>query len=309
MILRQLYAPLLLHSFLTNHYLNKMKILFLFSFLSALLCSSDTMQQADSLPKLKASLTFYASFDEKTEADLAKGDASMYTAKEYDQLPEGEKGLRSEYIRLVSDQGVSGGCLDFTQKSDHIVFFKASDNLAYSRQDWSGTVSFWLQLDPNQDPEPGYCDPIQVTDEGYDDAALWVDFSDKNPRDFRLGVFGDAEVWNPEGGEGGDHPEFMKRLVSAKSLPFSREQWTHVVIRFSQLNTANGSTQLYLNGRLQGVQENIQEPFSWELERATIRLGISYVGLLDELSVFNRALSEEEILVLYELKGGVKSIL
>jgi hypothetical protein len=286
-----------------------MKILFLFTFLLSLFFSSGTIQEADSIQKLKASLTFYASFDEKAEADFAKGDASIYTAKEYDQLPKGEKGLRSEYIQLVSDQGVSGGCLDFTRKSDHIVFFEASDNLAYSRQDWSGTVSFWLQLDPNQDLEPGYCDPIQITDEGYDDAALWVDFSDQNPRDFRLGVFGDAEVWNPEGGEGGDHPEFMKRLVPAKSLPFNREQWTHVAIRFSQLNTANGSAQLYLNGRLQGAQENIKEPFSWELERATIRLGISYVGLMDELAIFNRALSEEEMMTLYQLEGGVKSML
>lgn len=286
-----------------------MKTLFLFPFLSSLLFSSDTIHEPDSLPKLKASLTFYASFDGKAEADLAKGDASIYTAKEYDQLPEGEKGLKSEHIQLISDQGVLGGCLDFTRKSDHIVFFKAADNITYSKQKWNGTVSFWLQLNPSQDLEPGYCDPIQITDEGYDDAALWVDFNDQNPRDFRLGVFGDAEVWNPEGGEGGDHPEFMQRLVPAKSVPFSREAWTHVVIRFSDLNTEKGSAQLYLNGQLQGSQQNIKEPFSWDLERATIRLGISYVGLMDELSIFNRALSEEEILVLYRMEGGVKSIL
>lgn len=285
-----------------------MKILVLLIGLIVLLSSSCSSQETDSRQTLKTSLTFYASFDEKSDADFAKGDASMYTARKYDQLPEGEKGLKSEHIQLVPE-GVSGGALNFTQKSEHILFFKASENLDYSAQDWSGTLSFWLQLDPNQDLEPGYCDPIQITDEGYDDAALWVDFSDQNPRDFRLGVYGDATAWNPEGGEGGDHPEFMQRLVPAKSFPFSRKQWTHVVIQFSQLNTNLGSAQLYLNGQLQGTQKDIQEPFSWELERATIRLGINYVGLMDELAIFNRALREDEIKALYELEGGVKSML
>ncbi|WPP52694.1 LamG-like jellyroll fold domain-containing protein [Catalinimonas niigatensis] len=286
-----------------------MKILFLFTFLTSMLILSDVDPKAYKQQSLKEALTFYASFDEKTDADFAKGDARIYTADEYDQLPKGKKGLKSKYIQRISDQGVIGGALNFKQKNDHVVFFKAADNLVYSAQDWSGTVSFWLQLDPNQDLEPGYCDPIQITDEGYDDASFWVDFSDKNPRNFRLGVFGDAAVWNPGGGEGGDHPDFLKRLVPAKSVPFSREQWTHVVMRFSHLNTAGGSAQLYLNGKLQGTQQNIKEPFSWELERATIRLGISYVGLMDELAIFNQALSEEEILALYQLKGGVKSIL
>lgn len=286
-----------------------MKTLFLFTFFTSLFMASGADQEAYRQQKLKESLTFYTSFDESAEADFAKGDANIYTVKEYDQLPKGEKGLTSEYIQLIKDKGISGGCLDFTQKSDHIVFFQAADNLPYSENDWNGTVSFWLQLDPNQDLEPGYCDPIQITDEGYDDASLWVDFSDKNPRDFRMGVYGDAEVWNPGGGEGGDHPDFMKRLVPAQSNPFSRNRWTHVVIRFSHLNTGRGSAQLYLNGQLQGTQQNIKEPFSWELERATIRMGINYVGLMDELSIFNQALSDEDIQVLYRLEGGVKSIL
>lgn len=282
-----------------------MKTLSLLSFLVFLLISAGT----DQLPNLKDSLTFYASFDEKAEADFARGDAQMYTAADYDQLPRGKKGLHSEHIQLLKEQGVAGGCLDFKRRSDDVLFFQAAENMSYSEEDWSGTVSFWLQLEPNQDLAPGYCDPIQITDEGYDDASLWVDFSDKNPRDFRMGVFGDAKVWNPGGGEGGDHPEFLDRLVPAQAMPFSRDEWTHVVIRFSQLNAGQGKATLFLNGRLQGAQENITEPFSWNLERTTIRLGISYVGLMDELAIFDRALSEEEVNTLYQMKGGLKSML
>jgi hypothetical protein len=124
-----------------------------------------------------------------------------------------------------------------------------------------------------------------------------------------MGVFGDAEVWNPGGGEGGDHPEFLDRLVPAQAMPFSRDEWTHVVIRFSHLNTGQGRATLFLNGKSQGAQENITEPFSWDLEKATIRLGINYVGLMDEIAIFNRALSEEEINTIFQMKNGLKSML
>ena len=259
--------------------------------------------------QLKESLSFYASFDGQPDADYARGDARMYTVKKYDQLPDGKKGLKSKFILLAEGEGVSGDALRFTQKNDNIVFFKAQENLPYSRENWSGTVSFWMQLNPDEDLEPGYCDPIQITDEGYNDAALWVDFSDKNPRAFRMGVYADLQAWNPEGTEGADNPAFVKRLVPSRSMPFGRDQWTHVVIRYENLNTAQGEAQLYLNGALQGTQENITEPFGWDIERATIRLGLSYVGLLDELAVFDKALAQEDIAKLYRMRGNMKSIL
>lgn len=264
---------------------------------------------ADGQHQLKESLTFYASFDGQADADYARGDARMYTVKNYDQLPDGKKGLKSKFIRLAQGEGVSGDALEFTQKNDNIVYFKAQENLPYSRESWSGTVSFWMQLNPDEDLEPGYCDPIQITDEGYNDAALWVDFSDKNPRAFRMGVYADLQAWNPEGTEGADNPEFVKRLVPSRSMPFGRDQWTHVVIRYENLNAGQGKAQLYLNGALQGTQENITEPFGWDIERATIRLGLSYVGLLDELAVFDKALTKEEIAELYSMRGNMKSIL
>jgi len=281
-----------------------MKTIFLLLLLIPVLSLSPKEPQ-----KLKESLTFYASFDRDAEADYARGDARIYTATDYDQLPEGEEGIHSENISLATGKGVSGDALSFIQKSKHIVFYKAKENMAYREEGWSGTVSFWLQLNPDTDLEPGYCDPIQITDEDYNDAALWVDFSDKNPRSFRMGVYGDLKDWNPEGIEGAENPEFAKRLVPSKSMPFSRQRWTHVLIRFADLNTQNGSAELYLNAELQGKRENVSEAFSWEPEQATIRLGLSYVGLLDELAIFDRALSQEEIQVLYSKQEYLKNML
>ena len=52
----------------------------------------------------------------------------------------------------------------------------------------------------------------------------------------------------------------------------------------------------------------IDEPFTWDMSLGAIRLGINYVGLYDELALFDRALTAEEVRMLYELPGGVASI-
>ena len=69
-----------------------------------------------------------------------------------------------------------------------------------------------------------------------------------------------------------------------------------------------GVATLYLDGVLQGKSPVISEPFGWDLERAAIRLGVNYVGLFDDLSVFNRELSAQEVKTLHQLKNGVKSL-
>jgi hypothetical protein len=167
-----------------------------------------------------------------------------------------------------------------------------------------------LSLDPETDLEPGYCDPLQITDKDYNDAALWVDFTkDDKPRHFRLGVFGDLKTWNPKDLPPDKNPDFMGRLVVVKKTPFARGRWTHVVITHQGLGGANGGVaKLYLDGVLQGKTPVISEPFGWDLERAAIRLGVNYVGLFDDLAVFNRELSGQEVKALHQLKDGLKSL-
>ena len=151
---------------------------------------------------------------------------------------------------------------------------------------------------------------IQVTAEAFNDAALWVDFTkDDKPRHFRLGVFGDLKAWNPKNLAADQNPDFNKRLIVVNQPPFGRGRWTHVVITHSGLNTeAGGVAKLYLNGQLQGTTEGIREPFTWDLSRAAIRVGVNYVGLFDDLAVFNRALTEQEVRELLRLRGGVSAL-
>jgi hypothetical protein len=156
---------------------------------------------------------------------------------------------------------------------------------------WNGTVSFWLSLNPDQDLT-GFSDPIQITDKDYNDAAMWVDFTGNDkPRHFRLGVFGNLLAWNPNSVRGQTNPEFLRHIVAVTTPPFARGTWTHVAFTFSGLNSQPpGSAKLYVNGKMQGSTEPITEPFTWDITKAKIRVGVNYVGLLDELSIFSRAL-------------------
>jgi len=198
----------------------------------------------------------------------------------------------------------------FTERSSGNIYYPSEKNIAYNTENWSGAISFWLSLDPSKDLEPGYCDPIQITDVSYNDAAIWVDFTKENPRDFRLGVIGDRDVWNPNPeGPDNENPIFNKRLAGVKNPPFGSDTWTHILINFSELNSTNGKATLYINGKQMGVRNNIDTPFTWELSKSNIYLGLGYIGLMDDLSIFNKSLTQEEITTLYTLENGVQSIL
>jgi hypothetical protein len=82
-----------------------------------------------------------------------------------------------------------------------------------------------------------------------------------------------------------------------------------VALTWTGLNSGRGGVaRLYLNGRLEGSARDIREPFTWNIAQSTIRIGINYVGLWDDLSIFERALNDGEVQYLYWLKRGVRSL-
>jgi len=259
---------------------------------------------------LRAALAFLASFDRGFNADYARGDRLLYTAPSYRELDMARGDVTNPDVVIAKGQGRFGDALEFRKKNTQAVFFRAAVNSGWRQRNWSGTISFWLNLSPDTDLD-GYTDPIQFTDKAYNNSALWVDFTrDDKPRHFRLGVFGDSAAWNPQNLPTERNPFFNQRTIVVTQPPFARGSWTHVAIVFSELNTeAGGIAKLYLNGQLKGTTERIKELFTWESALATIRLGVNYVGLWDELSIFDRALNDAAIDALFHLDGGVGALL
>ncbi|MDA0195144.1 MAG: hypothetical protein O2887_08335 [Bacteroidetes bacterium] len=281
--------------------------LILFSpFIILLACNSGESTEQN---ELKTALIFFSSFDGIGTADYAKGDENMYTASSRQDLDQSTIGMNSPDHAFEKGQGLFGDAFKFTKKSKQVIFYKSKDNVAYDSKNWSGTVSFWMNLDPSTDLEPGYTDPLQITDEDYNDAAIWIDFTDKNPRDLRLGTFGDLTSWNPDNMGSDGNPEFERRLIRAENPPFKKGEWTHIAFIYSGLGSGNGQTNLYLNGKKIGGLTNIKDPFTWELDQSKIFVGLNFVGLMDEISIYNKALNEKELTTLYQLKDGVRSLL
>jgi hypothetical protein len=271
----------------------------------------EMVAQGDWRANLASALTFHASFDEGPNADYALGDDQLYSAivRGAEEVTALIPGLGSRPLALIPGGGKFGGALKFTRENSHVVVYKAEQNVAYRPEKFRGTASFWLSLDPAAIPGH-YCDPFQLTDKVYDDACIWVDFTKNDtPPNFRLGVFGDRSAWDVKGG-GGSSEEFHFRLVTVAEPPFAEDRWTHVAITWDGVNdTRQGRARLYFDAVYQGATNVIPEHFSWDIANAGIRLGMGhFVGLIDDVALFNRPLSIAELRLLYGLERGVAEL-
>lgn len=280
-------------------------VLFLFSLGSA---TSIAAEHRD----LRNAITLFAPFDQSTDARFAKGDPKVYWAESMKTVAQAKPGLAGENVaaRLIPNAGRFGDALRFEKKTPHIVFFRGKDNMSYEPKNWSGTVSFWLRASPAE-LENGYCDPIQITPRGWNDAAFFVEF-EKRPDSvpFRLGVYSDFKVWNPQNRKWEEIPFSEKPLLEVTKPPFQGDRWTHVLFTFANFNTGqkNSSAKLYLNGEYQDEIKDREQTFTWDPNEARIMLGLSYIGFYDELAIFNRALTEPEIRAVYQLPKGIRTL-
>ncbi len=265
--------------------------------------------QSDKNADLKVALTFYTSFDQGTEADYALGDARLYSAPNRKKQDSIIVGLDNEIHQLMPGAGLQGNALRFMKRSPRVAYYKSEDNIAYNTKSWSGTISFWLKVDPESELQTSFTDPIQITDVAYNDASIWVDFTQSRPRKFRLGVLGDLTDWSQDTLKTSRRTEYARRLVVVEPPHFSKEAWTHVVITHKELGTASGISTLYLDGKDMGSISGNDDVFNWELEQSNIYLGLSFVGMIDELSIYNKAFTPEQVEKLFSLKAGLKSIL
>lgn len=261
---------------------------------------------------LRSALTLHAPFDGGPDAVHAAGDARLYWASSFKERQKARPGLPEDgRVHIAKGAGRYGDALRFTEKQAPIVFFRGAGNMPYTSMDWSGTVSFWLSVDPAQDLEPGFCDPVQITPRAWNDAAFFVEF-EKRPESipFRLGVYADFDVWNPTKRKFTEIPPAERPLVTVDDPPFGRGRWTHVVFTFERFNTGrpDGVARLYLDGAPRGELSPRQQTFTWDPDENVIVLGLSYVGLFDDLAIFDRALSADEITALHRLDTGVAAL-
>ncbi len=221
-----------------------------FLLFACLLATSSTAQAQAELGGLKSSLVFYAPFDGVADAKIHQAGGKVMTAESLarKQLT---PGLTRPHVAIAKGAGKFGDCLRFTDKTKEVLCY-AGGEVPFRKGDWSTTIAFWMRLDPDKDLKPGYCDPLQITQKAWNDAAIFVDFDKDLPRDFRLGVFSDLKAWNPDNVPWEKWPIEKRPMVTVKKPPFSSTSWTHVALVLDHINTPNSASTLYLNGQAQG---------------------------------------------------------
>jgi Concanavalin A-like lectin/glucanases superfamily len=210
----------------------------------------------------------------------------------------------------VPRAGRHGDAVRIALKSSPLVFFKGERNIAWTPRDWSGTVSVWFSLDPDRDLLPGYSDPLIITPRAWNDAALFVDFTrDDVPRKFRFAAFADRAVWDPAKREWEAVPVAERPMIELAGGRFAAGRWTHVAWTWERFNTAgpDGVLTAYIDGAPVGTLSGRPQTYTWDPAEVLIALGVQFRGLMDELSIFDRALTAAEIQALHGLTGGVRA--
>lgn len=275
----------------------------------AVASSLPALAAAADLKPLRDALTLHAPFDSALDAAFSRGDATAYIAK--GNPPKGQPPIAPEdVLKIVPGAGKFGGALHVTKKNPHKPYYKGPGVVDYKAANWSGSVSIWLRLTPDEDLEPGYCDPVQIVGGDTKKGFMFLEWSkDETPREFRYAIRPLFEIWNPKGQDWAKMTDAERPMVKVQPGPFSRTRWTHVVFTFDKLNAGKaGVGKMYLDGKLAGTLSGWDFTFGWEAEKVQLVLAAAYVGHMDDLAAFNRALTDAEVKQLFELKGGVADL-
>ncbi|MCI0457900.1 MAG: SUMF1/EgtB/PvdO family nonheme iron enzyme [Gemmataceae bacterium] len=257
-------------------------------------------QDADEAALRKA-VTLYASFDESVRADVGGGQLTLDTRFNH-ETEKGKfvfkKGFNADIFRIARG-GVSGGALEATDvlPRNGRIFFPAKGNLAFKKGGWGGTVSFWINTDPDKLLKTSFCDPVQITQKGATNGGIWFDFNDSKPRTARMGIFPAV----PEGQKPLAESDPNAPLVRVPKPGFKQGKWHHIALTWDNLDTGRKDAKaiLYIDGKRIGEVSDRPLAMDWEVEKAGIYVAVNYIGLLDELALFGRPLSAAEVGLLH----------
>ncbi len=262
----------------------------------------DKVLDPDAAAALRKAATFYASFHEEVRGDAGGGELTPGTRFNHATEPGQfvfERGIDRKTFHIAKT-GVAGGALEATDvlPRNGRIYFPAKGNLAYRAGGWSGAVSLWLNTDPNKLLKTKFCDPIQITHKGAGNGGLWLDFNDARPRDLRHGAFPAVPT------DGKPIPEDAPNapLVRVKAIDWEAGAWHHVVLSWQNFDTGkpNAVSTLYIDGKQIGQIKDRALAMDWDLDKTGIYFAVGYIGLLDELSVFGRALTEDDVRTLHQ---------
>jgi len=233
----------------------------------------------------------FSSFDRSPKADISRGS--------------GKATLNGAVVHHDPVGGRTGGALVFTA-ADHSwvedeCVYAAEGNFPYSTDAFDGTISLWLNGDPDADLNDTVpVDPFHISRTA-GDASFYLDLTKQNdarygsPRKLRFGFYNDKP--EPEKSDG--------QLLVVGELGWKAGTWHHIVATFRNANSGkpDGAAALYIDGVRRAWTEGYRHQLTWDIADLTIGLGQRYAGRIDELLILDRALSAEEVQELNQLES------
>ncbi len=253
---------------------------------------------------LKKAVSFFASFDKSLTPEIGVGTLSTrFNAKEAGKYVV-EPGYDKAIFRIAKGKGIAGGgCLEAVDvlPNNGRIFFPMKANLAFKKGGWGGAFSLWINTDPNTLLKTTFCDPIQITQNGANNGGIWFDFNNSKPRDMRMGAFPAV----PKGKVGAKESDADAPMVRVPKIGFKVGDWHHVVVSWANFDTgkADAISTLYVDGKKIGDVKDRPIAMDWDVEKAGIYVAVNYVGLIDEMALFNRAITSEEVARLHATPG------
>lgn len=266
---------------------------------------------AADLTTLRSSLRFHASFDQGLSADFTQGDPALYQfTTRAQRLAADQVAVPGETLRIAPGEGRFGGALHRVSASSVRLFYKGADVIDSAAPEFSGSVSVWLRTTPDEDLPVEYCDPVMIISDDHRQGFMFIEWSkDHEPRKFRYAIVPAPARWNPSNADWEAIPDDRRPMVQPEGVTFSRDRWVHVVFTFDRVNAGEAASgNLYVDGRWQGKISGWDLTFDWNPAQVILAVGWSYVGLLDDLAVFDRALTADEVSLLTRLPGGIAGL-
>ncbi len=268
--------------------------------------ASNTGSAQPDAAAVRRAVSFYASLDEGTEADRGGGGRSLSTRFNHESEPGKfvvKEGYDASIFRSAPGKGVQGGALEVVDvlPRNGRVFYPAKGNLAFRRGGWGGALSVWVNTDTETLLKTRFCDPVQITQRGANDGGIWFDFNDAKPRDLRLGVF---PAVTP-GQKPMPESDPAAPMVRVKGIGFKAGVWHHVALSWNNLDTGrpDAIADLYIDGKHLGSVKDRPLALDWDLDRTGIYVAVNFIGLLDELALFDRTLNAAEVQLLQRQPG------
>lgn len=223
--------------------------------------------QQDNIEQLRQHICLYASFDKTMDADVSRGN--------------GQATFNPAVVRHDIEGGRYGGALVFNAKdhgwAEDEFFYPARDNFPYRTGPFSGTISLWLNCNPDEELAEAYpVDPFHISRHPAD-GSFYLDLTRPNddrygsPRKLRFGLYGDSPAQDRFAGG---------QLIVAGELGWKAGEWHHLAATWSNTNTGrnDGLAALYIDGVRRGWMAGYKHQLAWDVATLRIGLGQRFVG-------------------------------